>query len=130
MCYTIASQFVRDDFSGSAARFQKTLKEAFRCLGVSSPLQIDIYNFAILIDCTPEVVLFATNLHEYFVQVVGVTKTLMLSLQAMRKFWTEFVHPKSYRFVTDINVSFSQQIFDISNTEIEAVVEPNRILDG
>lgn len=65
MCYTIASQFVRDDFSGSAAGFQKTLEEAFRCLGVSSLLQIDIYKSAILIDCTPEIVLLATTLHEY-----------------------------------------------------------------
>ena len=45
-------------------------------------------------------------------------------------FWTKFVHPKSHSFVADANVALGQQVFDISNAEIESVVEPNGILNN
>ncbi|MEE8045429.1 MAG: hypothetical protein V3T49_01170, partial [Dehalococcoidia bacterium] len=31
--------------------------------------------------------------------------------------------------MADANIAFSQQVLDISNAEIEAIVEPNRMLD-
>ena len=67
VCYAIAPQFVRDDLSGYAARLKKTLEETFGCLGISSFLQIDIDDFAILIDRPPKVMLFGPNLYEHFV---------------------------------------------------------------
>jgi hypothetical protein len=45
------------------------------------------------------------------------------------KFRTDFVDPKSNGFVADANIAFSQQILDISKAQIEAIVEPNGILD-
>jgi ACS family sodium-dependent inorganic phosphate cotransporter len=44
-------------------------------------------------------------------------------------FWAEFVDPKSNRFVADINILFSEKFLDISNAEIEAIVELNGMLD-
>ena len=58
----IAAEFVCDDFSWHAARFKKSLEETFCCLGVSSRLQVHVYDFAILIDGPPEVVLYASDL--------------------------------------------------------------------
>ena len=46
-----------------------------------------------MIDGTPEVMLFAADFHKHFVQIVGVTEASVSSLQAMRKFGAEFVHP-------------------------------------
>jgi len=43
------------------------LEETLCCLGVSSGLQKHVHDFTILNDGSPEVVLFATNLHEHFV---------------------------------------------------------------
>jgi len=53
----------------------------------------------------------------------------MLSLQTTGKFRSEFVHPESNRFVADVDISLSQQIFNISNTEIEPMVQPNGVLN-
>jgi hypothetical protein len=53
-------------------------------------------------------VLFAANLYEHFVQVVSVTKTLMLSPQPTRKFGSEFVYPESDCLVADRNIAFCE----------------------
>ena len=67
VCYTIAPQFIGDDFSRDAARFEKTLEETSGCFAISPFLQINIDDLAILIDSAPQLVLFASDLHEHFV---------------------------------------------------------------
>ena len=54
---------------------------------------------------------------------------MMLSLQTTGKFRSEFVHPESNGFVTDGDISLGWQILDISSTEIEAIVQPDCLLD-
>ena len=53
----------------------------------------------------------------------------MPALKTFGKFWAEFVDPESNSFVTDANVALRQQVFDISNAEIESVIEPNGVLN-
>ena len=54
---------------------------------------------------------------------------MVLSSKASSKFGTKLVDPESNRFVTNIDISLSQQILNITNAEIETIVEPNRILN-
>ncbi len=82
-----------------------------------------------MIDSSPEVVLFTIDLHEHFVPKVSVAKAMVLSSKASSKFGTKLVDPESNRFVTNIDISLSQQILNITNAEIETIVEPNRILN-
>ena len=71
----------------------------------------------------------AADLHEHFIQKVSIAKSTMSTSQTSGKFRTEFIDPTSYRFVTDGDISLGWQILDISSTEIEAVVEPDCLLD-
>jgi hypothetical protein len=45
-------------------------------------LKIHIYNFAILVNCPPQVMLLATDSDEDFIDVVSVAVASMLSFQA------------------------------------------------
>ena len=52
----------------------------------------------------------------------GVAESGVPAPKSSSVFWTEFVHPRSNGFVADENITLDQQIFDISNAEIEAVI--------
>ena len=41
----------------------------------------------------------------------------------------ELIDPESNGFITDGNIALGQQVFHISNTQIEPIVEPNGILN-
>ena len=69
------------------------------------------------------------DLHEYFVDIEGVTVASVLSLQSSGIFGPEFNTPETDRFVTDGNAAFSEQILYISMTEIETIVEPDCVAD-
>ncbi len=71
---TVAAQFVCDNLSRYATCFNKASEETFRCFRISSFLQIDINDFTILINSAPEVVLFASNLYEHFVQEISIAE--------------------------------------------------------
>ena len=73
--------------------------------------------------------LLASDLYEHLIQKVSIAEPRVPAPKTSGKFRTEFIDPKSNRFVADANIAFSQQVLDISNAEIEAVVEPNGILD-
>ncbi len=71
--------------------------------------------------------LLATNLHKNFVDVEGITKPSMLSLQSSGIFRSEFDTPKPDRFVTDGDTALGKEILNISLAEIEAIEEPDSI---
>jgi len=74
-------------------------------------------------------ILVAINLYEDFIDVEGVTVALMLSFQMAGIFCAEFDASETDRFVRDGNASFSEQIFDISMTQIESVIDPYHVAD-
>jgi len=102
---SVATQLVGDDFSWNVTRAQKSSEESLRGCCVSSLLQIHINDFAVLVDSPPQVVLFAADLHEHFIQKVSIAKSTMSTSQTSGIFRTEFIDPKSYRFVTDTDIS-------------------------
>ena len=75
---TVASQIVRHYFSGFITmRIQQSFEEAFCNLTIAPTLQKNVNNFPVLIDGSPQVVLPTINLYEYFINIKGVTETLM-----------------------------------------------------
>jgi len=82
------------------------LEETLCCNGVSSFLQIDIHDFAILINSSPEVVLFASDLDEHFVQKVSVAEAGVSAPHTFGKIMAEFVDPEPNGFVTNGNIAF------------------------
>ena len=116
-------------FLGTPPELRKRWKKRFAVFCISSLLWIHIDDFAILVDRPPKVALLAINLYEHFIQKVGITESRVPVPETSSEFRTEFVDPKSYGFLADGNIVLNQQVLDISNAEIEAVVEPHGILD-
>ena len=82
-------------------------QESLCCFRVSSFLQRDINDLAILINGSPKVVLFASDLDEHFVQKVSVAESGVLAPQAFGKLRAEFVDPESNGFIANGNIAFS-----------------------
>ena len=126
---TVASQFIRHDLPRFITmRIQQSFEKTFGGLAVASPLQEDVDDFSVLIDGSPQVVLLTINLHEYFIDIEGVTETLVSAFQTSSISRPKFVTPQPDGFVADDNASLSQEIFDIPIAEIESMIEPNCIL--
>lgn len=60
---------------------------------------------------------------------VGVTVAAVLAPQSMRVMGPELVAPEAGRLVGDEDPSPSQEVLDVSMADIEAVIEPNGVLD-
>jgi hypothetical protein len=82
---------------------------------------------ALLVYGSPQVLLFAADLHEDFIDKEGVTIAAVLSFQAAGIDSSEFDTPEADCFSTDGDAAPSEQIFDITMAEIKSVVEPDSI---
>ncbi len=66
--HAVASQLVRHDLAWlSPVTFEQTPEETLGSLAISTRLQEHIHDFAILIHCTPQILLLALGFHEHFV---------------------------------------------------------------
>lgn len=93
-------------------------------------LQIDINDFSVLIDGAPQIVLDPSDLDEYFIDIEGITKTVLPAFQTSSIPGPKFITPQADRFVAYDYTSFSEQIFNISMTKIESKVEPYSVLNN
>ena len=73
--------------------------------------------------------LLTINLHEYFIDIERITKTLVTAFQTSSVLGSKLVAPQPDGFIADDNTSFSQQIFDISMTQAKAMIKPYSILN-
>ena len=81
MRHSITAQFVCDDFSGvPLTTVNQPLEESFSGLAISPFLEENIYDIAILVYCSPEIMLYSTNLNKYFINKKGITESLPFSL--------------------------------------------------
>jgi hypothetical protein len=79
---TIAPQRVRYNPSRlSLVIFQQPLEETLCSCTVTTGLEKHINYLAILVNSPPQVLLLATNLHKYFVDVECIAEPLMTTLQ-------------------------------------------------
>ena len=127
---TIASQFIGHDLPGFAlVTPDQSLEESLSCSPISLCLEININHFAILIYCTPEVMLLAVDLYKNFIDEKCVTIATVLSLQSSGVEITEFYAPEADRFAADSDASLSQKIFNITVAQVEAIIEPDCVAD-
>ena len=82
-----------------------------------------------MINSSPEIVLFAVDLHEHLIQKVSIAKSREPPPKASGKFGTKLIDPEPNGFIADIDVAFKQKILHIPDTEIEPVIQPDRMLD-
>jgi len=67
--------------------------------------------------------------HEDLIKVEGIAVPLMPTPKSLRVPGAEFDTPQSDRLVTDRDTAFSHQILDIAAAQIEAMIEPNNVLN-
>ena len=71
--------------------------------------------------------LLAINFDEHFIKVKSITETVMITLQTCSEIVSEFYTPQTDRFVAGDYSSLCKEIFDISVTQVGAIVEPYSI---
>ena len=126
----ITIQLVRDDSPRMAAvQTHQSGEEAFSRLAITLLLDEYINGFAVLIHRTPQVVLLPVDLDKDFVQEECISGSMMTAFRTPDIFRAKLVAPKSDRFITDDNTALGQQVFDIPKAEVEAIVEPNGMLN-
>lgn len=127
---TITFQLVRNDSPRvTAVRTQQPGEETFSRRSITLLLDEYIDGFAVLIHRTPQVVLHPVDLDKYFIEEERISESMVTAFQALDIFRAKLVAPKSDRLVTDDDTALRQQVFDIPMTEVEAIVEPNGMLN-
>ncbi|MFT6958023.1 MAG: hypothetical protein ACJAYC_003039 [Halieaceae bacterium] len=107
--HSITSQLIRHNFPGlpSMTPYQPLEKPPCRST-ITSSLEKNIYNFAILVNRSPQVMLLAIDLHKDFVDVERVAEAAVLSFQSASVQCSELYAPEANRFSTYYNTAFSQ----------------------
>ena len=130
MSHTVASQLLCHDLARLIVMaFQQAFEKTLCSLAVSTPLHKHINDFAILIHSTPQILLLASDLYENFVDEDSIAVASMRSPQSACVPGIKLTAPQSDRFTAGLDPPVSQQVFDISVTDIEAVIQPYRVLD-
>jgi len=84
---------------------------------ISAPRGENLKHLAFVIHCAPEVIRFAVDPNEHFVQVPSPSRkrpTMNASFPDLSgEYWTEPVPPEPNRLVANIDASLEQQIFDL-----------------
>jgi hypothetical protein len=75
-----------------------------------------------LINRSPQILRLTIDLHEDFIDVQGIAVALVLALQSPGVPATKLDTPETDGFITYDNTSFSQQILDISMTQVEPII--------
>ena len=119
---SLFSWVLLDDSSASVGK-------ALGGLAVSLCLQKHIDHLSVLINSSPQILPLTADLHEYFINEKNIAETLVPTLQPAGILRSKLVTPQTNSFITDGNSTFSQQIVDISMTEVKSIIEPNRVLN-
>jgi hypothetical protein len=126
---TIALQFVGDDSEWLLAlTAQQSAKEPLGCTLVAGRLQPNIDDITILIHGTPKILLPAVDSDEEFVQMPGITEASLFLLKTSGIVRSEFPAPPD-RFIRNNDSAFGQKIFDITEAQTEAMIDPYGVTD-
>jgi hypothetical protein len=91
---TIASQLVRHNLSRfTMVIFQQLLEEMLSSCAVTTGLEKHINHLPILVNSPPQVLLFATFLYKYFVDIERIAESLIGFSQSFRMLRAEFIAP-------------------------------------
>ena len=126
----ITPQLVGDQPTGLASLiFQQPTEETFSRAPITTQLDEDVDHITVLVNAAPEIVLLTPNVHEEFIQVPGIAQPTLATLERTSVLGTELQTPQSDALVGDDDPPLCQEIFDISEAQAEAVVEPNGMAD-
>ncbi len=108
----------------TALTLEQLAEEPFSRTSIAARLEQNVDHVAVLIDRTPEILPPPLDGEEEFVQVPRVAQTTLVTLERTGVLGTELQTPQSDALVGDDDPPLCQEIFDISEAQAEAVVEP------
>ncbi len=127
----IRKQLVRDHDARRFSRLsQKFAHEAANSVSIAATLKKDIKNKAVLIDGAPEPMFLAGDRDDDLVQMPFVAALWGATANISGKLATELLSPLADRFVSYVNSAHGEHLFDHSQTEGKAEIEPDGAGDG
>ena len=128
MCRRVAAQLVGDEPTGKTPLLlQQLSKEPDRRSSIPSRLDEDVQHVAILIHGSPQVLFPASDRHEELVEMPRVAQPAAPAPERAGIAQAERQAPLANRLVGDRNVPLGQEVFDITETQAEAKVDPNGV---
>jgi len=110
--------------------FAKELtQEPFGGALITAALDQNVENKAFLIDRAPKPMLLAVDRNDDFIEMPFVSVARGVSADPVGGVPPEFLRPSPNRFVADDDVARGEKIFDHSQAERKAKIEPDRIGD-
>ena len=92
-------------------------------------LDQNVDHVAVLIHGAPQIPLLAVDSNEDFIQMPVVAQPSLSSLQSPSIVETELLTPLPDRFIGYDDAALGEKIFDIPETQAEAMISPHRIAD-
>jgi hypothetical protein len=92
-------------------------------------LDQNVNHVAVLIHGPPQISLLAVDSNEGFIQMPVVAQPSLSSLQSPSIDETELLTPLPNRFIGYDDAALGEKIFDIPETQAEAMISPHRIAD-
>lgn len=127
---TIALQLVRDDPERLLAlTAQQSAKESLGCTLIAARLQQNINDITVLIYGTPKILLLAVDSDEEFIQIPGIPEATLFLLKPSDVVGSEFSAPSPDGFVRNNDSAFGQKIFNITEAQTEAMIDPHGVTD-
>ncbi len=108
---------------------QQSAREPLGCTLIAARLQQNIDDITVLIHGTPKILLPAVDSDEEFVQIPGITEASLFLLKTSGIVGSEFPAPLSDGFVRNNDSAFGQKIFNITEAQTEAMIDPYGIAD-
>ena len=96
---------------------------------MASRLDEDIEDISVLVHSAPEILPLALDRHEELVQVPCVAQATFSPLELSCVLRTKLPRPLSDGLVGDDDAALNQEVFDISEAQTEAVIEPDCVAD-
>ena len=110
--------------------FEQAAEKPFRGTLTAAALHENINGVAILIDRAPQILLFPVNGDKDFIKVPGITQATLSLFEFSRIVRSKLPAPLANGFVGDGDASFRQSLFDFTETQAEAMREPDGMTDN
>ena len=122
----IAAQFVGDDLSRHVPQpFQQLPEETLGSLCVAFSLHQNIQHIPILVNGPPKTVKCAFYRNKDLIKMPSITVPPLSAPDTAGKLVSEFQAPQANRLVGDLDSSRREHLLDVTETQAEAVVEPD-----
>jgi hypothetical protein len=127
---SVALQFIGDDYSrGIPQPTQQLAEEALGSFGIAPALHKDVEHLAILIDSQPEIMLLAADADKHLIEEPFVARPWAAAPQCVGEHPAEPQAPVTDAFVADDDAAGGQDQFDVTQAEVEAVIQSDGVLD-